>query len=295
MSPSRRELLVGGGAAALLPADRADGTARFLDEVRRLETGLGTGGRIGVRVIDPQSGRDTGWRAHERFPMCSTFKLPLAGAVLWRAERGREQLTRRVAIPRTGLPPNSPTTSAHAGATLSVGDLCAAAVTRSDNGAANLLLDTLGGPAGLTRFLRASGDPVTRLDRIEPVLNEATPGDPRDTTTPGAMLATLHRLTAGPLLAASSRTLIVSWLRANTTGGERLRKGLPPGWTVGDKTGAGGHNSNNDVALIWPPRRAPDRPARAAVYVTGGPGVDALARNPALAAIGRALAELLSS
>lgn len=296
MRLSRREWVVAGGAALLLPAARGgDPRAKFIAGIRKLEAGLGRGARIGVQLVDPVSGRNAGWRAAERFAMCSTFKLLLAGMVLWRADHGREQLARAVAIPASGILPNSPITGAHAGGALSVAALCEAAVTRSDNSAANLLLDTVGGPAGLTTFLRAAGDAVTRLDRAETDLNEATPGDPRDTTTPAAMLDTLRRLTFGSVLSAASRRQLIGWLQANTTGAEKLKKGLPAGWTIGDKTGAGDHNSNNEVALIWPAGRDPARPIFATVFVTGGSGDDALARNPVHAKIGAMIGELLGA
>ncbi|MBN8807550.1 MAG: class A beta-lactamase [Sphingomonas sp.] len=296
MTISRREAVMAGGAALLLPAATrgSDPRAKFIAGVRKLEAGLGRGARIGVQLIDPVSGRNASWRATERFPMCSTFKLLLAGQMLWRVDHGQEKLARELAVPATTLP-NSPTTRAHAGGRLSIADLCKAAVTQSDNTAANLLLGTVGGPAGLTAFLRTTGDRVTRLDRTEPSLNEATPGDPRDTTTPGAMLETLRRLTYGAVLSAASRQQLVAWLRANTTGGERLAKGLPAGWAIGDKTGTGTHMSNNDVALIWPAGRATERPIFATVLLTGGAGDDALARNPVHAKIGAMIGELLGA
>lgn len=296
MRLSRREWVVAGGAALLLPAARGgDPRATFIAGIRKLETGLGRGARIGVQLIDPVSGRNAGWRAAERFAMCSTFKLLLAGMVLWRIDQRREHPAREIAIPASGILPNSPVTAALAGGMLSVAALCEAAVTRSDNSAANLLLDTVGGPSGLTAFLRTTGDAVTRLDRIETDLNDATPGDPRDTTTPAAMLETLRRLTFGSVLSAASRRQLIAWLRANTTGTEKLKKGLPPGWTIGDKTGAGGHNSNNEVALIWPAGRDPARPVFAVVFITGGSGDDPLARNPVHATIGTMIGRLLGA
>jgi beta-lactamase class A len=137
--------------------------------------------------------------------------------------------------------------------------LCEATITLSDNAAANLMLASFGGPAGLTAYLRSLGDKVTRLDRNEPDLNEATPGDPRDTTTPEAMLATMKQDHAGLRpCRMPSRKLIVQWLLGNKTGDQRLRALLPAGWRVGDKTGTGARGSTNDIGLLWPPGgRAP--------------------------------------
>jgi beta-lactamase class A len=152
----------------------------------------------------------------------------------------------------------SPVTEKHTGGDgLTVGEICDAAVTLSDNTAGNLLLDSFGGPAGLTAFMRSLGDGVSRLDRWETELNEAAPGDPRDTTTPVAMLGILRETVLGTVLSAPSRGQLAAWLVANKTGDKRLRAGVPGGWRVGDKTGTGANNATNDIAVIWPPGRAP--------------------------------------
>ena len=130
-------------------------------------------------------------------------------------------------------------------------------MTLSDNSAANLLLDSFGGPAGLTAYARSLGDKITRFDRRETQLNEATPGDPRDTTAPVVMLENMHKIILGNALSASSRKQLIAWILANKTGDKRLRAGVPKGWRVGDKTGTGDHNATNDIAVIWPPGRAP--------------------------------------
>ncbi|WP_375397342.1 class A beta-lactamase [uncultured Sphingomonas sp.] len=280
-----RRRFVAGGAAALLPAAAMSRAASFIAGVAALERTLGAGARIGVWLVDPPQRLAAGRRADERFPMCSTFKLLLAGQVLYRVDRGLESLDRMVTIPRAAIIANSPVSSDHAEGALPVRTLCEAMVTQSDNAAANLLLATLGGPAGLTRHQRSIGDRLTRLDRIETDLNEAVPGDPRDTSTPAQMVANLHGLAAGNVLRPASRQILIDWLTANRTGGERLKKGLPAGWSIGDKTGAGDHGSNNEVALLWPPGRERTHPAFLACYITGGRG-EPLARNPVHAAIG---------
>jgi beta-lactamase class A len=165
--------------------------------------------------------------------------------------------------------------------------LAEAAISYSDNVAANLLLETIGGPAGFTAWLRTIGDHVTRLDRIEPDLNSAVPGDPRDTTTPSAMVADLRTLLLGPRLVTPLRDRLTGWLVVNTTGGARLRAALPSGWHIGDKTGTGGNGSTNDVAIVWPPGRAP---VLVAAYLTE---TDATSDecNAALAEVGRVMVE----
>ena len=164
--------------------------------------------------------------------------------------------------------------------------LCEAAITLSDNTAGNLLLGTLGGPQGLTDYMRSLGDRVTRLDRMETALNEARPGDPRDTTSPAAILASLHALTVGPGLSDLAKAALLGWLRNNKTGNARLRAGLPSGWHAGEKTGTSEYNTSNDVGLLWPPN------GRAAVlvaaYLTQGVA-DGKLRDAALADVGAAV------
>ncbi|CAE6741919.1 class A beta-lactamase [Paraburkholderia haematera] len=246
-----------------------------------------SGGRLGVSIVDTTSGLHAGLRTDERFPMCSTFKLLAAGFVLTRVDHGQENLERRVVFSNSDLVPYSPATSQHTRertgeAGMSVADLCKAAITLSDNTAANLLLASFGGPAALTAFARSLGDGITRLDRNEPTLNEATPGDPRDTTTPNAMLGNLRELLLGERLSASSRAQWLAWLAANQTGGERIRAKLPKDWGVGDKTGTGDHGTANDVAILWPPGRGP---ILVAVYLTETSG-DAARCNAAIANVG---------
>jgi beta-lactamase class A len=248
-------------------------------------------GRLGVAVLDTQSGMQSGYREDERFPMCSTFKLLAAAAILRRVDEGAERLDRRIRFDAKDLVVYSPVTEKHTADGMTLAELCDAAVTLSDNTAGNLLLAALGGPAGLTAFARSLGDPVTRLDRIEPELNEAKPGDPRDTTSPAAMTANLRALVVGDALSAASRAQLTAWLAANKTGDTRLRARLPAGWRVGDKTGTGGNGSNNDVGVLWPPGRAP---ILVSAYLTET-AVPPEQRNAAIAAVGQAVAEALGN
>jgi beta-lactamase class A len=166
---------------------------------------------------------------------------------------------------------------------MSVSDLCEAAVTRSDNTAANLLLASLGGPSAFNAYARSINDRVTRLDRIEPEMSESTPGDPRDTTTPRATIGNLQKLILGNALSPNSRTLLTGWIVGNKTGDERLRAGLPHGLKVGDKTGSGDHGTTNDIAVLWPPHQ---KPVIIAVYLTGST-LSSAGRNATIASVGR--------
>lgn len=295
MSPiwTRRQLLCGtlGALAACAPSRVAgpSGPSSGARSLREIEKSVG--GRVGVFALDTGTGRQLASRPDERFAMCSTFKWVLAAAVLARVDRGALSLEDRVAYGPGDLIEHAPVTRAHVteGA-LTVGSLAEAAVTVSDNTAANLLLTTVDGPAGLTRFIRAHGDDVTRLDRNEPTLNENAPGDRRDTTSPRAMASLMRQLLVGDRLSAASRERLLGWLRACETGKDRLRAGLPPGWTVADKTGSGERGSVNDVAIVWPPGRPP---ILIAAYLSDGDaGVETLAR--AHAEIGRLVAQELA-
>ncbi|WP_374944183.1 class A beta-lactamase [Sphingomonas sp.] len=288
----RRTFLIGAGAtvaaSAVARAPAVFGGPAFAREVAALEAAAR--GRMGVAILDTATGARFERRADERFPMCSTFKYVLAAAILAKVDQGGERLERRVTVTQGDIVPNSPFSGTRVGAGASVAELCAATVGLSDNAAANLLLPAVGGPAGLTRFLRAQGDAVTRLDRLEPMLNSAIPGDPRDTTTPDAMLATLRRLTLGSVLTPRSRAQLVAWMAAATTGTKRLRAGLPAGWRVADKTGAGENGTDNVVALLWPARRA--APVLVASYIKGSP-LTLEQTNAVHARLGRAIAASL--
>jgi beta-lactamase class A len=240
------------------------------------------GGRLGVTVLDTATGERSGYRAEERFPMCSTFKFLLASAVLKRVDGHRETLDRAVAIPSKPLLFNSPLTEPHAGGTMTITALCQATLTRSDNTAANLLLETIGGPSGITSFSRSLGDTVTRLDRIETSLNESLAGDPRDTTSPTAMAGDLNSVLLGNVLSQRSRDILALWMEASLTGLERLRAKLPASWRVADKTGANGEHTSNDIAVIWPAGRPP---IIVAAYITQCTGPESK-RGAMLAKIG---------
>jgi beta-lactamase class A len=225
-------------------------------EFARIERGIF--GRLGVAVHDTATGRRLEHRAGERFPMCSTFKVVASAALLTRVDAGREKLDRRIRFDAGDLVTYSPVTKDRVGGDgMTLAELCEAGITQSDNTAANLLLANIGGPAGMTEYARSLGDAMTRLDRIETELNEGTPGDPRDTTTPAAMTETLRKLVLSDALSPASRGHLTAWLVANKTGDARLRAGVPADWRVGDKTGSGDHGTANDIGVLWPPGRAP--------------------------------------
>ncbi|MEX0180781.1 MULTISPECIES: L2 family extended-spectrum class A beta-lactamase [Stenotrophomonas] len=209
-------------------------------------------GRLGVTLLDTGSGRRLGHRQDERFPLCSTFKSVLAATVLKQAEGDPALLDQRLPVRAQDILEHAPVTRRHAGKDLTVRDLCRATLITSDNTAANLLFAAIGGPPAVTAFLRASGDAITRSDRLEPELNSFALDDPRDTTTPAAIAATLQRLVLGDALQPASRQQLADWLIDNETGDACLRAGLGKRWRVGDKTGSNGEDARNDIAVLWP-------------------------------------------
>lgn len=287
---NRREFGVGVGAA--IAATRANAAPDAGAQLTALE--LSIGGRIGVAALDTGTGRRIAHRADERFAMCSTFKWLLAATFLAESDRGSISLDSRLSYRASDLPAHSPVTEAHLSeGWMSIAKLCEATVEMSDNGAGNLLLRRIGGPAGVTAFARAIGDSVTRLDRFELALNENLPGDPRDTTTPNTTIADFQKVLLGTVLKPASRDLLTGWMKNCRTGLERLRAGLPHNWIVADKTGTGtgsGRTSAaNDIAVAWPPGRPP---ILIASYISGSPKPLA-ALNASHARVGQIVAAAL--
>ncbi|WIM87174.1 class A beta-lactamase [Candidatus Mycobacterium wuenschmannii] len=220
-----------------------------------LETQLS--GRLGVFALDTGSGATVGHRADERFLMCSTAKTLAVAAVLRQNERRPGLVDQVVRYGQADVLEWAPVTAKHVDTGMTVGALCDAAITVSDNTAANLLVGLLGGPPAVTEFARSLGDSITSVDRLEPDLNVTSPGDRRDTSTPAQMAQNLRGLSLGDGQHADARDRLVALLKANTTGGQCIRAGLPQNWVVGDKTGSGAQGESNDIAIVWPPGRPP--------------------------------------
>lgn len=210
---------------------------------------------VGLMATNLRTGRSVRHRAHRRFAICSVFKGLAAAAVLRDHDRHGETLDRRVFYPQRDVLEYAPVAGKDVRDGKTIRELCEAAVCLSDNTAGNLLLREIGGPRGLTAFARSLGDDVTRLDRWETALNSARPGDRRDTTSPYAIARTYARLLVGDALDRRDRELLRNWMFANQT--SRLAPGLPGGWRLADKTGAGSYGSTNDVGVAWSPSGEP--------------------------------------
>lgn len=213
------------------------------------------GARLGVYILDTGTGRTVTYRADERFAYASTYKALIAGVLLRKASDA--QLAHVVTYSKADLQSYAPITSKHVATGMTVNDLIAAALQYSDNTAANLLLDQVGGPSGLQAALRGISDTTTHADRNEPTVNTATPGDIRDTSTPRALGTDLRAFVLGDLLSPARREQLTNLLLGNTTGGPYIRAGVPSGWKVGDKTGNGSYGTRNDIAVVWPPTGGP--------------------------------------
>jgi beta-lactamase class A len=272
---SRRSFLIGSATLAAGCA-HSDARAAFAE----LEQVLG--GRIGFSALDTGSGRRIEWRAGERFALCSTFKASLAAAVLTRIDAGEFRRDDVLTFDAANLLPTSRTTAQHRDGRISVIEACEAVVTVSDNTAANALLRLVGGPPAMTAFFRSLGDRTTRLDRYELELNSNIDGDPRDTTTPDAMLRSLQTLLLGDALSGTSRSLLTSWMRNEQNGSNRIRAGLPSTWQVANKPGTGANGAVNDIGVAWPPQSAPI----VLIAYTDAPGAELAAGETAIARAG---------
>lgn len=284
MTLSRRSLILSALAAPLAGCSLlAPGDDGFTRELARIETE--SRGRLGVAAFDTGRKKQLSFRGDERFPMASTFKVLLVSSIL---AREPALLDQRIRYARADLVPWSPVTEKHLAEGMTVAQLCAAALQYSDNTAANLLMKQVGGPAGVTAHARALGDEVFRLDRWETELNSAIPGDERDTTSPVAMMRSLQKVAVDG--APARRKMLVEWMLENTTGGERIRAGVPAGWKVADKTGSGAYGSTNTIAVVYPPARSP---IVIAVYFAQS-GKDANTRSDVVAAATRAIVAALA-
>ncbi|WP_062088112.1 class A beta-lactamase [Caballeronia udeis] len=286
-SPRRRSLLT---AAAMIPFvsactswRAATGSSIAQDQLKQLESSAG--GRLGVAALNTADGKLVNYRADERFPLCSTFKLMLVSAVLEQSESPLQKglLERRIHYARSELLSWAPITKKQVATGMTVAELCAATLQYSDNTAANLLMKLVGGPETVTAYARSIGDNQFHLDRREPDLNSAIPGDPRDTSTPAAMAHSLQRVTLGDALGASQRSQLQTWLLGNTTGAGKIAAAMPAHWMIGDKTGSGDYGTTNDIGVIWPPGKPP---IVLAIYLTQREQ-DAKARDDVVASAAR--------
>ena len=232
---------------------QAKGTA----QLAKLETT--SGGRIGVYAIDTSNNISVKYRSYERFPFCSTGKVMVVAAILNKSMAESSLLQKQIKYNQKDIDKSgyAPVTKQHLATGMNINQLCVAAIEYSDNTAMNLLLDNLGGPQVVNAYASSIGDTSYSLNRREPELNTAIPGDLRDTTTPYAMANSLQTLVVGDKSVLAQRELLKTWLKANTTGDKRIRAGVPKNWTVGDKTGTGSYGTTNDIAVIWPEKCAP--------------------------------------
>lgn len=262
----------------------------LINEIKQVERNLDA--RVGFAAYDTETGMRWQYNSEERFALSSTFKTLACAALLNRVDEGKEQLNRSVSVSSSDLVTYSPILEKYADSRdITLFELCEATMTTSDNTAANLIMQSLGGPSSITAFARQLGDDVTRLDRWETELNESAPGDERDTTTPSAMIGNLEQLMLGNVLTDESRDQLASWLINNQVADALFRSAVPSDWIIGDRTGAGGFGSRSITAIIWPLER---KPVLVAFYITETTA-SFQERNAAIAQIGRVLIEVIES
>ncbi|MEG7859794.1 class A beta-lactamase Bla1 [Bacillus sp. HY001] len=211
--------------------------------------------RLGVYAIDTGTNQTISYRSNERFAFASTYKALAAGVLL--QKNSTEKLNEVVTYTKEDLVDYSPVTEKHVDTGMTLGEIAEAAVRYSDNTAGNILFHKIGGPKGYEKALRQIEDRVTKSDRLETELNEAIPGDKRDTSTAKAIATNLKDFTVGNALPDQKRNILTDWMRGNATGDKLIRAGVPKDWIVGDKSGAGSYGTRNDIAIVWPPNRAP--------------------------------------
>lgn len=263
-------------------------TKEFTSRVSMLESK--NGGRIGISVVSANGTPLFSYQANERFAMCSTFKALLGATILARVDASRESLDRSISYQATDILDYAPVTKDNLNTGhMTISELSAASIQYSDNTAANLLLDAIGGPDALTEYLRSIGDNTTRLDRNEPSLNTNIAGDLRDTSTPRAMAETLQKILMGDYLSPASKEQLKVWMFGNTTGNSKLRAGFNKFWIIGDKTGSGENGASNDVAIVFP-RGLP--PFIITVFYTGSAAANDT-KNAVIAQVARITSDVL--
>lgn len=211
--------------------------------------------RLGVYAIDTGTNETISYRPNERFAFASTYKALAAGVLL--QQNSIDTLNEVIKFTKEDLVDYSPITEKHIDTGMTLGEIAEAAVRYSDNTAGNILFHKIGGPKGYEKALRQMGDRVTMSDRFETELNEAIPGDIRDTSTAKAIATNLKDFTVGNALPDDKRKVLTDWMKGNATGDKLIRAGVPTDWEVGDKSGAGSYGTRNDIAIVWPPNRAP--------------------------------------
>jgi len=212
--------------------------------------------RIGVSLLDTETGETISYRGSERFGFASTLKVFAAAEFLRRTSAAeRDELVRwtETDVERAGY---SPVTTDALGTGLTAAELAEAAVRDSDNTAMNLVLDRIGGPSGLDAALEELGDDITEVVDVEPDLNTVAPGSTANTTTADAFTGNLAALRRADSSTESDRAILLDWMSGNATGDPLVRAGAPDGWAVSDKSGGAGP-IRNDLAIVTPPGRSP--------------------------------------
>ncbi|MFV0575049.1 MAG: class A beta-lactamase [Vibrio sp.] len=245
--------------------------------------------RVGVTILDVDSGKLWDHNGDQRFPLTSTFKTIACGKLLNDSEDGQLQLTDTVKVRTVDLVTYSPVVEKYVGKQIELQNACQAAMYMSDNTAANIIIKAVGGTEAVTQFARTLGDKVTRLDRFEPELNQGKPNDERDTTTPNMISQDINALLFGSVLSEQSKQQLKEWMVNNQVTGNLLRSVLPDYWHIADRSGAGGYGSRSITAVVWTDNQSP---VIISIYLTQTEAsMDEL--NQAIVEIGKAIFDSL--
>ena len=277
-----------------LVAKPADPRAALEEKFRAVAATAG--GTVGVSVLNLETGRGASLRGNERFPMASVFKLAVAVELLSRADRGAVRLEQKMTLAPADMRPGGPLSerAPNGGTALTVGELLEAMLVDGDNTAVDLLLPLAGGPEVVTAQLDAVGLGDIRVDRSElelafdvagvatapprPTRSLATIraaidsvpeaahreafakflADPRDTTTPNALVQLLRQVQEGRRLTPDSRERLLALMVRTRAGAGRLKGQLPAGTPVAHRTGTGfdlgaANICTNDVGIVTLP------------------------------------------
>lgn len=209
--------------------------------------------KIGVSITNSATLQHASYRGSEQFPFNSTIKTFIVANFLQLVDSNQRSLNKQVDIKQSDLLEYAPVCKIFfdANESMTFEQLCAAAITMSDNTAANLILVELGGLAVFNQFLQSIGLANTVAGHDEPLLNEAKYGDVVDTTQPVEYATGLQSLMTQTVLSTESKQRLLDWMRQNKVADGLFRRHLPANWQIADRTGAGSNGSRNIIAVVW--------------------------------------------
>lgn len=211
---------------------------------------------IGVYAIDTENNKTIEYNADLRFAYCSTHKVFTVAELL--RKKSLDELRKIKHYKDEDILSYAPITKNHVADGMTWEEICQAALRVSDNTAANLILEEIGGVKAFRKFLRRIGDKITFPARNEPELNFFAPDDIRDTSTPRQMALNLQKYILGNELSNKKKKLLIDWMSNNSITDTLIKAGVPKNYSVTDKSGSGAnYATRNDIAVIYTPNHKP--------------------------------------